>query len=200
MSLFNILFLLWLLMKIRAPSRLLVVHLNFLIILRELVRGLVSGGGGGLWEGSVSLGGRGDTGRPGPGAPALRILNVLHGHELLQRLWCDFLKRLHVRFHLLQVPLEFGPAVLKPGDDLRVGESQLLRDLVTVGRREVLLVQKPLLQLVNLVVGEGRPRLSPFLRRLPLSEGVEMLATLEEKETRERDETPPTSAASNRGH
>lgn len=149
-----------------------IVHLDFLVVLREFIGSLVSGRGGGLWESPVSLGGRGDTRRPGLGAPSLGLINALHADELLQGLWRDFLKRFHVRFHLLQVPFEFGPSVLKPGDDLRVGEPKLLRDLVAIGRREVFLVQKALLQFVNLVVCEGRPRLSPLFWRLPLSESV----------------------------
>lgn len=126
----------------------------------------------------MSLGGRGDAGGPGPGASTLRVLDAFHAYELLQRLRRDFLQRLHVRLHLLQVPLELGPAVLEPGDDLRIGQSQLLRDLVTVGRREVLLVEEPLLQLIDLMVGEGCPRLSPLLRSLPLTEGVQVFPTL----------------------
>lgn len=155
----------------RRPSWLLIVHLDLLLILRELIRGVVSWRGRWLWEGSVSLRDRGDAGGSGLWTPTLRIFNVVHD-ELLQCLWGDFLKWLHIRLHLLQVSLEFGPAVLKPGDDLRVGQSQLLCDLVSVRWREVLLIQKALLQLVNLVVGEGRPRLSPLFWRLSLSEGA----------------------------
>lgn len=108
--------------------------------------------------------GRGDTGRPCVVASAvLGLIHALHTDEIVQGLWRDFLQRLHVSLHLFQVTFKLGPAVLEPGDDLRVRQSQLLRDLVAIGRREILLVQKPLLQLVNLVVGEGRPRLSPLL-------------------------------------
>lgn len=110
------------------------------------------------------MGGRGDTGRPSVVASAvLGLLHALHTDEIVQSLWRDFLQRLHVSLHLFQVPFELGPAVLEPGDNLRVRQAQLLRDLVAIGRRQILLVQKPLLQLVNLVVGEGRPRLSPLL-------------------------------------
>lgn len=146
------------------PSSLSVVHLDLLIIFRELIRGLASRRRGGLWEGPVSfMGGRGDTGRPGVVAPTLLgLVDAVHADEFVQGLRRDFLKRLHVCLHLFQVPFELGPAVLEPGDDLRVGEPQLLRDLVAIGRRKVLLVQKPLLQFVNLVVREGRPRLSPL--------------------------------------
>lgn len=184
MSPFDILLLL-LLMNHRPPW-LSIVHLDFLVILREFIRGLVSWRGGGLWEGPLSLRSRGATGRSGPGPPTLGVLNVVHGDKLLQGLWGDFLERLDICFHLLQIPLEFSSAILKPGDDLRVGESQLLRDLVTVGRRKVLLVQKPLLQFVNLVVREGCPRLSPLLRRLPLSKSIYMLTTLDEWEKKNK--------------
>lgn len=107
---------------------LLIVHLDFLVLLGELVCGLTSGRGRGLWKGP-----RGEAGRNGPRA-TVRVFYVLHGHQFLQCLRRDFLERLHVRLHLLQVSLELGPSVLEPGDDLRVGQTQLLCDLVSVGR------------------------------------------------------------------
>ena len=62
--------------------------------------------------------------------------------------------------------------------DLSVGEAEGRRDLVPVGGREVLLIQKPLLQLENLVVGERRPRLPLLLRRLLVGEGQLRLVQL----------------------
>ena len=53
--------------------------------------------------------------------------------------------------------------VLEPRDHLGVAERQRLRDLVAVGRRQVLLVEEPLLELVDLLVGERRARLAPLL-------------------------------------
>lgn len=55
---------------------------------------------------------------------------------------------------------------------LRVAEAEALRQLVPVGGREVLLVQEPLLQLEDLVVGERRPALPLLLRRLSVVEEV----------------------------
>ena len=43
-------------------------------------------------------------------------------------------------------------------------------NVVPVGWGEVLLVQEALLQLVDLLVGEGRPRLAPLLGRGVLAE------------------------------
>lgn len=77
---------------------------------------------------------------------------------------------LHVRFHLLQVPLELCPPVLKPGNDLSVGQTELLGDLVPVGWTQVLLVQEAFLQLVDLVVGKRRAGLPPLFRGAPLAE------------------------------
>lgn len=157
---------------------LLIVHLNFLVLLWELVCGLASGRGRGLWKGSW-----GKAGRNGPWA-TVSVFYVLHSHQFLQCLRWDFLERLHVRLHLLQVSLELGPSVLEPGDDLRVGQTQLLCDLVSVGRWQVFLVQKALFQLVDLVVGEGRAGLPSFFGGLSLAEGVEMFTTYKWKERR----------------
>lgn len=60
---------------------------------------------------------------------------------------------------------------------LCIGEPQAVCDLVTVCRREVLLVQEALLQLVDLLVGEGRARLAPFLGRRVLAEQRRLVAS-----------------------
>ena len=99
--------------------------------------------------------------------------------ELLEGHHTDRLRRLHVRLHLFKIPLELGAAVLEPGDDLRVGETQLLGDLVAVRRAQVLLVQEALLQLVDLVVGEGRARLSSLFGSIPLAEQRQSVPTCE---------------------
>lgn len=65
---------------------------------------------------------------------------------------------------------------LSPRPYLRVAEAEALRQLVPVGGREVLLVQEPLLQLEDLVVGERRPALPLLLRRLFVAEEVEVAA------------------------
>lgn len=62
--------------------------------------------------------------------------------------------------------------------DLSIRETEGRRDFVSVRGREVLLIQKPLLQLENLVVGEGRPRLALLLRRLLVGEGQLRLVQL----------------------
>ena len=54
---------------------------------------------------------------------------------------------------------------------LGIGESEGRGDFVPVGGREVLLIQKSLFQLENLVVGERRPRLPLLLRGLLVGEG-----------------------------
>lgn len=142
---------------------------------------MVSGGGGGLGEGAVSLG-RIWGYAWGPSALTL-LVYVLHRHQLLQRLGGQLFEGLHVGFHLLQVPLELGTAILEPRDHLSVGQAQLLRYLVSIRRRQVFLVQKALLQLVDLVVGESRPGLSPLFRGLSLAEGVHVLTACGRRET-----------------
>ena len=62
--------------------------------------------------------------------------------------------------------------------DLGIREAEGGRDLVPVRGREVLLIEKPLLQLENLVVGERRPRLPLLLRRLLVGEGQLRLVQL----------------------
>ena len=50
--------------------------------------------------------------------------------------------------------------------NLCIGKAELGGDLVSVRRRQILLVQEPLLQLEDLVVGESRPGLPLLLGRL----------------------------------
>lgn len=90
--------------------------------------------------------------------------------ELFQGHGSRGLGGLHVRLHLVQVPLQLSPAVLEPRDDLCVGQTQVLGDLVPVRRAQVLLVQKMFLQLIYLVVGEGRAGLPPLLGGVPVAE------------------------------
>ena len=68
------------------------------------------------------------------------------------------------------VTFEFGASVLEPGDDLGVGQTQRQGDLVSIGRWQVLLIEEALLQLENLVVGEGRPRFPLLLGLLARTE------------------------------
>jgi hypothetical protein len=100
-----------------------------------------------------------------------QVLDVLE--EALVR--GEELGALDVLLELLHVALELGPPVLEPGDDLGVGQAQRGGDLVAVRRTEVLLVEEPLLQLEDLVVGEGRPRLSLLLGLLARVEQVEVV-------------------------
>ncbi|TNN71236.1 hypothetical protein EYF80_018584 [Liparis tanakae] len=85
------------------------------------------------------------------------FLQVRQLGELLQGDLADGLGRLHVGLHLLQL----GPAVLKPRDDLRVRQAQLLRDLVPVRRGQVLLASSS-----NALSGEV------WLRRARLDRGM----------------------------
>ena len=128
----------------------------------QALRGVLLGPGGGR------LGRHGHRPPSHPAGRALLQLGQLG--QLLVGHGARDLGGLHVRFHLLQVPLELGAPVLEPGDDLRVGQPQLLGDLVPVRRAQVLLVQEALLQLVDLVVGERRARLPTFLRVVSLAE------------------------------
>ncbi|MPC48875.1 hypothetical protein E2C01_042661 [Portunus trituberculatus] len=66
---------------------------------------------------------------------------------------------------------------------LRITQAEALRQLVPVSGRKVLLVEEPLLQLKDLVVGEGGAALSLLLRRLPVVEEIDgiCLAGREEK-------------------
>jgi len=66
--------------------------------------------------------------------------------------------------HLLLSLLKCAsPAVLVPGFDLRVAQVQLGGELHAVLDAEVLLSLEALLQSVELVVGERRPRLARLL-------------------------------------
>jgi len=58
----------------------------------------------------------------------------------------------------------FAPAVLVPGLDLRVAEVQFRRELHAVLNTEVFLSLEALLQRVELVVGERRPRFACLFR------------------------------------
>lgn len=115
-------------------------------------------------------------------AGGLRVLLEFgQRHDVHLPAGAQFLGGLHIGLHLLQVPLELGAPILEPGDDLRVGEAQLLRDLVAIGGGQVLLVQEALFQLVDLVVGESRARLSPLLGGLPLPKDGHPVAACEER-------------------
>lgn len=77
---------------------------------------------------------------------------------------------LNVLLELLHVALEFGPTVLEPRYHLGVAQAQLGCDLVPVGGRQILLVQKTLLELEYLLVREGRATLSLLLGLLTIVE------------------------------
>ena len=84
-------------------------------------------------------------------------------------------RRRHVRATFLQVSLQLRAPVLEPRDHLRVRQSQTERDLVPVGRREVLLVEEALLEFVDLLIREGRARFPSLLRRRILCEHVQLI-------------------------
>lgn len=86
-------------------------------------------------------------------------------------------QRLPVLLLLLVVPLHLGPSVLEPRDHLRVGQAQAGRDLVPVGRRQVLLVQETFLQLEYLVIGESGAWLALLLGLRPRVEQVQVIGT-----------------------
>lgn len=132
----------------------------------EVRRGVVVGPGGHR----IGLGVAWPWKHPPAQTSGRALLQLGQLGELLQCHGPRGLGGLHVRFHLLQVPLELGPPVLKPGDDLSVGQTELLGDLVPVRRTQVLLVQEAFLQLVDLVVGKRRAGLPPLLRGVPLAE------------------------------
>lgn len=98
------------------------------------------------------------------------LLQLSQLGELFQGHSAGGLGGLHVRFHLLQVPLKLSPAVLEPCDDLCVGQTKLLSHLVPVRWAQVLLVQKSFLQLIYLVVGKGRAGFPPLFRGVSLTE------------------------------
>ena len=70
-----------------------------------------------------------------------------------------------------------SPSILEPSDDLGVGESKRLRNLVPISGREIFLIEKPFLQLVDLLISESRPRLAPLFRWLRFAEQMQMVAT-----------------------
>lgn len=83
---------------------------------------------------------------------------------------------LYVLFKLLHVPLEFRPSVLEPRDHLGIAETQLSGNLVPVGRTQVLLVQKSLLQLEDLLIRECSPTLALLFRLLAIVEQVQVIS------------------------
>lgn len=87
----------------------------------------------------------------------LNFESCINGQRYHKKRLLPYLGALHVLLELLHVALELGPPVLEPRDDLSVGQPQLGGDLVAIGGRQVLLVEEPLLQLEDLMVGEGRP-------------------------------------------
>ena len=91
--------------------------------------------------------------------------------------------RLHVLFQLLHIPLQLGSPVLEPRDHLGIAQAELRGDLVAVRRRQVLLVQEPLLQLKDLLVGKGRPAFPLLLRLLSVVEQVQVARLLCNNET-----------------
>lgn len=113
----------------------------------------------------------GEGGRKGAGlrSPFGGWLQLGDGYKIHRGAGSQFLCRLHVCFHLFQVPLELGPAILKPRYHLGIGQTQLLGDLVSVRGGQIFLIQKPLFQFVDLVVCKGCSRLSPFLGSLSLA-------------------------------
>lgn len=58
-----------------------------------------------------------------------------------------------------------------------VAEPQLLGDVVPVSRRQVFLVKKTFLQLIDLMIGEGCPRFASLLRARPMSQRSQGVAT-----------------------
>lgn len=86
--------------------------------------------------------------------------------------------RLHVLLQLLHVPLQLRPSVLEPRDHLGIAQAQLSRYFVPVRWAQVLLVEEPLLQLEDLLVGERCPALALLLRLLPVVEQIQMVRLL----------------------
>ena len=89
----------------------------------------------------------------------------------------EMFRRRDVGLQLLQVSFQLRPPVLKPRDHLGVGEAKALGDLVAISRRQILLIEEALLELVYLLICEGRTRFTPFLGRLSFGEEVQLLAT-----------------------
>ena len=81
-----------------------------------------------------------------------------------------------VRFYFLQVPFQFRATVLEPRDHLGIGETQTQSDVISISRCQVFLVEKSLLQFVNLLVGESRARFPSFLGGLRLWKQVELFS------------------------
>lgn len=111
-----------------------------------------------------------------------RLRFLLQYAHVLGRLQEDLVlaerrQRLPVLLLLLVVPLHLGPPVLEPRDHLRVRQAQAGRDLVPVGRRQVLLVQETFLQLEYLVVGERGARLAFLLGLRSRVEQVQVTGT-----------------------
>lgn len=86
----------------------------------------------------------------------------------------EYLDAVEVLLQLLNVALLLGPSVLEPSDHLRIGESQRGGDLVTIGGRQILLVEETLLQLEDLMVCEGGARLALLLRLRTVREYVQV--------------------------
>lgn len=82
---------------------------------------------------------------------------------VLHCIWQFFHVR-QVALQLFQIPFKFGSSVLKPRDHLCVTETKCLRDIVAIGRRQVLLVEETLFQLVYLLICERGARFSALFR------------------------------------
>ena len=110
------------------------------------------------------------------------------------------LGRLDVLLQLLHVSLELGPPVLEPGDHLGVRQAECQCNLfhfnemlqlriktsaeeaaylVSIGRRQVLLIEEPLLQFEDLMIGERRPGFALLFRLLARAEqGIAITAAV----------------------
>lgn len=84
------------------------------------------------------------------------------------------LHAIKILLQFLDVALLLGPAILEPGDHLGVGQAQGGGDLITISWRQVLLVQEALLQLKDLVIGEGGARFALFFRLRTVREDVQV--------------------------
>lgn len=98
----------------------------------------------------------------------------------------EHLDAVEVLLQLLNVALLLGPSVLEPSDHLRIGETQRGGDLVTIGGRQILLVEETLLQLEDLMVGEGGARLALLLRLRTVREYVQVRLICKRDRERER--------------
>lgn len=79
-----------------------------------------------------------------------------------------------VLLQLLDVALLLSATVLEPGDHLGIGQAQRGGDLIAIRGRQILLVEEALLQLKDLMVGEGGARLALLLRLRPVREYVQV--------------------------